>query len=72
MEAWPELLGTVELREAWGGQPAGAVGTVVELLRTEVLVEIADEQGRMVELLTVPYEALRISASEPDHRRSAG
>jgi hypothetical protein len=72
VEARPELLGTVELRQACGGQPAGAVGTVVELLPTEALVEIADQHGRMVELLTVPYEALRIRESEPACRRAAG
>jgi hypothetical protein len=42
------------LREPCGGQLAGAVGAVVELLPKEALVEIADEHGRMVELLTSP------------------
>jgi hypothetical protein len=72
MEARPELLGTVELREPRGGQPAGAIGAVVELLPTEAIVEIVDEQGRTAELLTVPYEALRTRESEPARRGAAG
>lgn len=72
MKAKPELLDVVELREPRGGWPAGTVGAVVELFPTEALVEIADEHGRTVELLTVPYEALRIRQSEPAPRRAAG
>ena len=45
---------------------------VVELFPTEALVEIVDEHGRTAELLTVPYEALRVRASEPARRRAAG
>jgi hypothetical protein len=70
MKAKPDLLDVVELREPRGGQPAGAIGAVVELFPTEALVEIADEHGRTVELLTVPYEALRIRESEPVRRRA--
>lgn len=72
MKAKPDLLDVVELREPRGGQPAGAIGAVVELFPTEALVEIADEHGRTVKLLTVPYEALRIRESEPARRRAAG
>ena len=72
MEARPELLETVELREPRGGQPAGAIGALVELLPTEAIVEIVDEHGRTTEALTVPYEALRIRESEPAARRAAG
>lgn len=72
MKAKPDLLDVVELREPRGGQPAGAIGAVVELLPTEALVEIADEHGTTLELLAVPYEALRIRESEPAHRRAAG
>jgi hypothetical protein len=42
---------------------------VVELLAIEALVEIANEHGRTIELLNVPYEALRIRESEPTRRR---
>jgi hypothetical protein len=66
MEPEPELLDVVELREPRGDQPAGAIGAIVELLPTEALIEIVDEHGRTAELLTVPYEALRIqSPSRP-------
>jgi hypothetical protein len=72
MNAKPDLLDVVELREPRGDQPAGAIGAVVELFPTEALVEIADEHGRTAELLTVPYEALRIRESQPAARRAAG
>jgi len=72
MKPKPDLLDVVELREPRGGQPAGAIGAVVELFPTEALVEIADEHGRTVELLTVPYEALGSRESEPARRRAAG
>jgi hypothetical protein len=72
MKARPDLLDVVELREPRGGQPAGAIGAVVELFPTAALVEIADEHGTTLELLTVPYEALRIRESEPAPRRAAG
>ena len=71
MKAKPELLDLVELREPRGGQPAGAVGAVVELFSTEALVEIVDEHGRTTELLRVPYEALRIREPQPAARRAA-
>lgn len=72
MKAKPDLLDVVELREPRGGQPAGAVGAVIELFPTEALVEIADEHGQTVELLTVPYAALRVRAPQPARRRAAG
>jgi hypothetical protein len=72
MKAKPDLLDVVELREPRGGQPAGTMGAVVELFPTEALVEISDEHGRPVELLTVPYEALRIRESRLARRRAAG
>jgi hypothetical protein len=72
MKAKPDLLDVVELRQPRGGQPAGATGAVVELFPTEALVEITDEHGKTLELLTVPYEALRIQEAEPTARRAAG
>lgn len=72
MKAKPDLLDVVELREPRGSQPAGAVGAVVELFPTEALVEVTDEHGRTVELLTVPFGALRIRESERAARRAAG
>ena len=72
MDANVDLFDVVELRKARGGQPAGAVGAVVELFATEALVEIADENGTTIELLSVPYDELRMRSSEPARRRAAG
>jgi Domain of unknown function (DUF4926) len=72
MKARPDLHDAVELREALGGQPVGAVGAVVELLPAEVLVEFADQHGRTVELLSVPYEALSVRSAQPAERRAPG
>jgi hypothetical protein len=72
MKAKPDLHDVVELHEPRGGQPVGAVGAVVELLATGALVEFADEHGRTVELLDVPYEALIVRSPEPAERRAAG
>jgi hypothetical protein len=69
MEARPELLGTVELRERAAVSPRARSASSC---RRRLLVEIADEHGRTVELLTVPYEALRIRESEPARRGAAG
>jgi hypothetical protein len=72
MTAKPKVLDVVELREPRGGQPAGAIGAVVELFAAEALVEITDDQGKTLELLNVPYQELRIRESEPAARRAAG
>ena len=72
MTARPNVLDVVELREPRGGQPAGAIGAVVELFATEALVEVIDEQGTTLELLNVPCEELRIRESEPTGRRATG
>ncbi len=65
-----ELLDVVELRDARGGLPAGTVGAVVELFATEALVEITDDSGATIELLSVPYEELRVRPSETAARRA--
>jgi hypothetical protein len=71
MKTTPHLHDVVELREPRGAQPAGAVGAVVELFPTEALVEIADEDGKTLELLVVPYEELRIPEPRATARRAA-
>lgn len=60
MKANPTLFDVVELRTGRGGQPAGTVGAVVEVFASEALVEIVDEKGATMELLSVPFEELRI------------
>jgi Domain of unknown function (DUF4926) len=73
MEPNPELLEVVEQREPRVGQPAGAIGAVVELLPTgAALIEFADEHRRTIDVLTVPDAALRIQESQPAARRGAG
>jgi hypothetical protein len=67
-----ELLDVVELLEARGGRPAGAVGTVVELFPAEALVEFVDEGGATIALLNVPVDAVRVRSSEPSKRHAAG
>jgi hypothetical protein len=68
----PVLLDVVELREARGGHPAGTVGAVVEVFPKEALVEIVDESGATSEVLSVPFEELRVRSAEPAKRRAAG
>jgi hypothetical protein len=53
-----KLLDGVELRVASGRWPAGQTGTVVKVFENGVLVEIADGDGRTLELLSLPYEAV--------------
>jgi hypothetical protein len=72
MRGNPEIFDIVELREARGDHPAGTVGAVVELFATEALVEIVDESGATIELMSVPFEALRVRSSHPSERRAAG
>lgn len=72
MNASPDLLDVVELREAHGGYPAGTVGAVVELLANEALVEIVEENGATSDLLSVPFEALRVRSAESARRQAAG
>ena len=54
----PILHSVVELRMASGRWPAGTVGTVVQTHDEGALVEIADDQGRTLDLLSLPYDAL--------------
>ena len=72
MQSRPALLDVVELREPRSGHPAGTVGAVVELFATEALHELADEHGQTLELLSVPYDALRAHVPEPARRRATG
>jgi hypothetical protein len=53
-----ETLGVVRLRVPSGEWEAGTEGTVVEVLEDTALVEIADEEGRMRDLLSVPLDAV--------------
>lgn len=52
-------LDVVELGVQTGRWPAGTEGTVLERRDESTLVEIADERGHTLEIITVPVAALR-------------
>jgi hypothetical protein len=52
-------LDVIELRVAVDAWEAGTVATVLEVLPGSVLAEVADEDGRTLEVLTVPVDAAR-------------
>lgn len=53
-----------ELREDYWEWPAGTEGTVVDAFESEALVEIADEDGATLDLLSVPYSALKVRGED--------
>ena len=52
-------LDVVELGVQTGRWPAGTEGTVLERRDDSALVELADERGHTLEIVTVPVGALR-------------
>jgi hypothetical protein len=54
------LLEVVELRVDSGRWPAGTIGTVVEALDQGAIVEIADDRGHTLDMLSLPYVALQL------------
>jgi Domain of unknown function (DUF4926) len=58
-----ELLSVVELRVECGRWPAGTRGTVVEVLDHGALVEISDDRGHTLEMLALPFDAVRVAVS---------
>jgi hypothetical protein len=59
----PEVLSVVDLRVETGRWPAGTRGTIVEAFEGGALVEISDERGHTVDMLPLPYDALRVTAA---------
>jgi hypothetical protein len=55
----PGVLDVVELMVATGSWAAGTVGTIVEATDASVLVEISDEDGRTLDLVSLPHDAVR-------------
>ena len=53
-------LDIVELRSDTGRWPTGTVGTVLEVSAEGALVELADERGHTLDLLTLPTLALGV------------
>jgi hypothetical protein len=50
----------VALREQIGKWPAGTLGAAVDIYDGAALVEIVDDNGRTLDLLTVPNELLEV------------
>jgi hypothetical protein len=61
-ESQHAILDVVELRVASGRWPAGTVGTVLEADTDRALVEISDDRGHALDLISLPHDAL---ASRP-------
>ncbi len=78
MRGKPEPLDVVELGDARGKWPVGTSGTVVETSGEEAIVEITDEHGKTLELLTVPMSSCasespsRLLAAPPDSPSARG
>jgi hypothetical protein len=51
----------VELRQAFGKWPAGTSGTVVSDHGKIKLIEISDEEGQMLDLISVPESQLKLT-----------
>jgi hypothetical protein len=49
-----ELLDAVELKVATDSWEAGTIGTVVDVSSDRLLVEVSDEQGRTLDLVSLP------------------
>lgn len=50
----------VALREPVGDWPAGTVGAAVSIYEGAAQVEVTDNRGRTLELITVPNELLEV------------
>jgi hypothetical protein len=66
-------LDVVELIAGVGRWPAGRIGTVLEVAGEQALVEMADEVGRTLDLVIVPFGLLRLRplAEQYSLRRSS-
>lgn len=53
------LLDAVELRVETDSWAFRTVGTIVEVTEASVLVEISDEQGRALDLVSLPPDAVK-------------
>ena len=61
-------LDVVALRTESGRWAAGTTGTVLEVAPEGTLVEIADERGHTLDLVTLPSSALALPASADSER----
>lgn len=56
----------IELRETVGTWPAGTIGAVVSERGDAKLIEIADERGQMLDLISVLEPRLKLIAKHSD------
>lgn len=63
-------LDVVELRVGVDSWEAGTTGTVLEVAGDSVLVEVSDRDGRTLDTLAVPPDALK-RLDAPDQRQLA-
>ena len=61
-------LDIVELRVAVESWEAGTTATVLEVAEASALLEVSDENGRALEILTAPLEAVK-RLDVPDQSR---
>jgi hypothetical protein len=61
-----KLLDVVVLLRDHGDWPAGTSGTIVEAFEDAAFVELVGPDGRTLDILTVPYEDLRLLDSGAD------
>jgi len=61
-------LDIVELRVAVDSWEAGTTATVLEVAEASALLEVSDENGRALEILTAPLEAVK-RLDVPDQSR---
>jgi Domain of unknown function (DUF4926) len=57
-----EVLSVVDLRVEVGRWPVGTRGTVVEAFDDGALVEISDDRGHTLDMLSLPFDALTVVA----------
>jgi hypothetical protein len=58
-------LRNVKLRYPCDRWPAGTPGVIVDAFRDDATIEISDEEGRTLDLLTLPYETLELDTQTP-------
>jgi hypothetical protein len=61
-------LSQVELRCASGPWGVGTQGVIVDAFESNATIEIADEDGRTLDLLTLPYHAFTVLDSGHQER----
>lgn len=57
-------LDVIELRTVVAGWEAGTIATVLECRPDAVLAEVADDDGRTLDVVTVPMDAALLVADE--------